>query len=68
MHPMNNKHIIELPSEYETAVNKWQMQHPKNPPTTIPFRPTFWKSLMEAIGPTKAKIPIIPEESPGDIV
>ena len=67
MQAMNSKHMIELPSEYENAVNKWKMQHPKNPPTTIRFRPTFWKSFIEHIGPINAKIPMIPEESPGEI-
>ena len=44
------------------------MPHPKNPPTTILFRPAFWKTLIAAIGPTNAQIPIIPEESPGEMV
>ena len=64
---MDNKHMIEFPREYEIAVNKWKMQHPKRPPTQMPFRPTFWKSLIEITGPIKAKTPIIPEESPGEI-
>ena len=67
MQAMNNKQMVELPSEYVIAVNKWKMPHPRNPLTTIRFRPTFWKSLIEHIDPIKAKIPMIPEETPGEI-
>mgnify|MGYP006126426717 CR=1 FL=1 len=65
---MDNKHMMELPREYETAVAMWNTDIPKNPPTMIPFLPNFWNSFIEQSGPNSDMTPMIPLLIPGEIL